>query len=311
MGGAKAVIRAGRRSARRSCGATAKRSGRWSSPCAFSPGPTSVRPKTTSRRCAGPARPAYCQQRIDGVPFEDVLTGFGVVVAAEVALGSLDGATVAIEGFGKVGGGVAREAVRRGAKVVAVSTLEGCAVEPKGFDVSELWAKRTEHGDRVVRHVGGEVRAPSALFDIAADVVVPGARTGVIDADSRAANRRSRRGPGGERPLRRRHAGDPPRPRHPRASRLRVQCRSGDRLHLEYGDVASGHARARGATDRRDPAPRDRASARAVRGRMRRRGGVLASLAAGCRHAAAPAVGLAIDPRAPAGATLTARRDAR
>jgi glutamate dehydrogenase/leucine dehydrogenase len=130
-----------------------------------------------------PGETGVLSQRIDGVPFEDVLTGFGVVVAAEVALGSLEGATVAIEGFGKVGGGVAREAVRRGAKVVAVSTLEGCVVDPRGFDVSELWAKRATHGDGLVRHVGGELRAPSALFDVATDVVVPGARTGVIDAD--------------------------------------------------------------------------------------------------------------------------------
>jgi glutamate dehydrogenase/leucine dehydrogenase len=56
-------------------------------------------------------------------------------------------------------------------------------VEPRGFDVSELWAKRATHGDRLVRHLGGEVRAPSALFDVAADVVVPGARTGAIDPE--------------------------------------------------------------------------------------------------------------------------------
>jgi glutamate dehydrogenase (NAD(P)+) len=130
-----------------------------------------------------PGETGVLSQRIDGVPFEDVLTGFGVVAAAEVAIGSLQGATVAIEGFGKVGGGVAREAVRRGATVVAVSTLGGCVVNKSGLDVAEMWAKRAEHGDDVVQHVGGEVRAPTALFEIAADVVVPGARTGVIDAD--------------------------------------------------------------------------------------------------------------------------------
>ena len=130
-----------------------------------------------------PGETGVMSQPIDGVPFEDVLTGFGVIVAAEVALGSLDGATVAIEGFGKVGGGVAREAVRRGAKVLAVSTLCGCVVDENGFDVSALWARRAEHGDDVVRHVGSEVRTPAALFDVAADVVVPGARIGAIDAD--------------------------------------------------------------------------------------------------------------------------------
>ncbi|MGH7805406.1 MAG: Glu/Leu/Phe/Val dehydrogenase dimerization domain-containing protein, partial [Candidatus Binatia bacterium] len=62
---------------------------------------------------------------MDGIPFEDIVTGFGVVAAAETALGSLAGTTFAIEGFGKVGGGVAREAVRRGARVTAISTIEG------------------------------------------------------------------------------------------------------------------------------------------------------------------------------------------
>ena len=118
---------------------------------------------------------------VDGVPFEDVLTGFGVAVAADIALDGLDGRTVAIEGFGKVGGGVAHEVCERGGRVVAVSTLAGCIHDAAGFDVEGLWAARAEHGDRFVEHLGLEVRRPGALFDVAADVVVPGARTGVID----------------------------------------------------------------------------------------------------------------------------------
>src|SRR5215831_10402617 len=51
---------------------------------------------------------------LGGVPFEDMLTGYGVAAAADAALGAewgwgWDGRSVAIEGFGKVGGGVARE----------------------------------------------------------------------------------------------------------------------------------------------------------------------------------------------------------
>jgi glutamate dehydrogenase/leucine dehydrogenase len=36
------------------------------------------------------------------------------------------------------------------------------------------------HGDRFVHHVGLTTEAPDALFDVEADVLVPGARTGVI-----------------------------------------------------------------------------------------------------------------------------------
>jgi len=120
---------------------------------------------------------------MDGVSFEDVLTGFGVIVAAEAALGSLEGRSVAIEGFGKVGGGVAREAARRGARVVAISTLAGSVAKPSGFDPEELWSSRAEHGDELVHHLGATLRPPSGLFEVEAAVLVPGARTGVIDLE--------------------------------------------------------------------------------------------------------------------------------
>jgi glutamate dehydrogenase (NAD(P)+) len=114
---------------------------------------------------------------------EDLITGFGVVVAAETALGSIDGITFAIEGFGKVGGGVAREIGRRGGKVVAISTLEGCVHDPTGLDVELLVSLRRAHGDAVVREIGGTyTAAPSSLFEVDAEVLVPGARTGVITA---------------------------------------------------------------------------------------------------------------------------------
>lgn len=115
---------------------------------------------------------------------EDLLTGFGIVVAAETAIGTVENRTFAIEGFGKVGGGVAREAVRRGARVVAISTLEGVVRNEKGLDVELLMALRKEHGDAVVRHAGGEFHNDrTMLFESKADVLVPGARTGVITKD--------------------------------------------------------------------------------------------------------------------------------
>jgi glutamate dehydrogenase (NAD(P)+) len=127
-----------------------------------------------------PGETGVMSEPLDGVPFEDVLTGFGVVVAAEAALGGLRGRSIAIEGFGKVGGGVAREAVRRGAKIVAVSTLAGSVASEEGFDVDALWRMRAEHGDDLVRGLGVAIRPPEALFEVKADVIVPGARIGVI-----------------------------------------------------------------------------------------------------------------------------------
>jgi glutamate dehydrogenase (NAD(P)+) len=130
-----------------------------------------------------PGETGVMTEPLDGIPFEDVLTGFGVVVAAEAALGGLKGRSIAIEGFGKVGGGVAREAVRRGAKVVAVSTLAGSVTSKDGFDVEALWRVRAERGDELVRALGSSVRSPADLFDVTADVIVPGARIGTIDPE--------------------------------------------------------------------------------------------------------------------------------
>ena len=131
-----------------------------------------------------PSRPrGPMSAHVDGVAMEDLVTGFGVATAAEAALSGLEGKTVAIEGFGKVGGGVGREAVRRGGTVVAVSTLRGCVADPGGLDVELLWKVRAEHGDDFVSHLDLPTLPASQLFGVDADVLVPGARTGVIDAD--------------------------------------------------------------------------------------------------------------------------------
>jgi glutamate dehydrogenase (NAD(P)+) len=132
------------------------------------------------------AAPAAFSAVVGGVPFEDLLTGYGVAVAAETALragpgGGWAGRSVAIEGFGKVGGGVAREVTSRGGRVVAVSTVAGCVMDPSGLDVGRLLALRRVHGDACVLRYGPSAWPPGRLFTaVDADVVVPGARPGVI-----------------------------------------------------------------------------------------------------------------------------------
>jgi glutamate dehydrogenase (NAD(P)+) len=119
----------------------------------------------------------------EGLSADAWLTGLGVVVAAETALGSLRGRTVAIEGFGKVGSAAAREFDVRGARVVAVSTAQGCIHDPAGLDVSRLWVLRQAHGDGLVDQAGLPVQEPEALFGCPAEVLVPGARVGVLDVE--------------------------------------------------------------------------------------------------------------------------------
>jgi len=132
------------------------------------------------------AAPAAIGAVVGGVPFEDVLTGYGVAAAAAAALQAGSGwgwdeRSVAIEGFGKVGGGVAREVTRRGGRVVAVSTVAGCVADPAGLDVELLLALRRVHGDACVVRYGRPTGPPGQLFTaVNADVVVPGTRPGAI-----------------------------------------------------------------------------------------------------------------------------------
>ncbi len=126
-------------------------------------------------------------KHFEGLPLEDQLTGFGVVESALVAAKAFQlpvhEATVAIEGFGKVGGGAARFFVRTGARVVAVSTLAGTRYDLKGLDVERLLELRQEYGDEAVRHYrGGRLLSRRALFTLPVDILIPGARPDVIHA---------------------------------------------------------------------------------------------------------------------------------
>jgi len=122
---------------------------------------------------------------VDGLSLEEQLTGFGVVESLRVATDfwgvALRGATVAIEGFGKVGGGAARFCARAGARVVAVSTLAGARYDPNGLDVEQLLTLRKSYGDEsVCQYAGGRMLSSARLLTLPADVLIPGTRPDVI-----------------------------------------------------------------------------------------------------------------------------------
>jgi glutamate dehydrogenase (NAD(P)+) len=123
----------------------------------------------------------------EGMDLDDLATGAGVRGAAEAALAHvgkvIDGATVVIEGFGKVGAGTARACARAGAKIVAVSTIHGALVDPAGLDFERLIELRAEHGDRLVDHGPVPARPREEIFELPCDVLVPGARPDSITLD--------------------------------------------------------------------------------------------------------------------------------
>ncbi len=128
-------------------------------------------------------------ESFEGMPLEAQLTGAGVVAATKAACEALSrplrGATVAIEGFGKVGAGAAKFFAREGAIVVAISTVDGGLWDPEGLDTGELLALRAEHGDGALAHATrGKRIAREDLITLRADVLVPGARPDVIHIEN-------------------------------------------------------------------------------------------------------------------------------
>src|SRR3954464_12953845 len=81
--------------------------------------------------------PPLWAQSYEGVDMDDLATGHGVKAAAAAALAhrgrALDGAAIAIEGFGKVGAGMALASARAGARIVGVSTVDGLLADPGGL----------------------------------------------------------------------------------------------------------------------------------------------------------------------------------
>jgi glutamate dehydrogenase (NAD(P)+) len=116
----------------------------------------------------------------EGLGMDDLATGHGVKAAAEAGLArfgrTLDGAAVAIEGFGKVGAGTASACARAGARIVGVSTVHGLVADSAGLDVEELLTLRERHGDRFVEYASSPPLKREALFQLECDVLVPGAR---------------------------------------------------------------------------------------------------------------------------------------
>jgi glutamate dehydrogenase (NAD(P)+) len=127
-------------------------------------------------------------KRVHGLTMEELVTGYGVIKSAgragEMRGRSLEGASIALEGLGKVGAGCLHQAREEGARVVGVSTLAGTRFDPNGLDMQILLALREESGDEsVVRYGDGQFMPREALYSLPADILIPGARTHCVTAD--------------------------------------------------------------------------------------------------------------------------------
>jgi glutamate dehydrogenase (NAD(P)+) len=112
-------------------------------------------------------------------------TGRGVLFIAEEACAdhgiALAGSTVAIQGFGNVGGVAARFLSNAGAKVVAVSDEHTGVYNPSGLDIEALFAGRGPRG-----RLGGLEEIPherisnAELLELPVDLLIPAAVEGQI-----------------------------------------------------------------------------------------------------------------------------------
>ena len=87
---------------------------------------------------------------IGGSYGREAATGLGVVYVTEKALKakgeSMNGATIAIQGFGKVGSHAAIEADKLGAKIIAVSDVGGAIMNGEGLDIPKLVEYYNQNG---------------------------------------------------------------------------------------------------------------------------------------------------------------------
>lgn len=89
----------------------------------------------------------------------------------------LSACRVAIEGFGKVGNSLAIRLADAGARVVAISTLQGALYNPNGLDVAQLTELAAQFGRRMVEHYPDAERLDrAALLELPVDVLSPCAR---------------------------------------------------------------------------------------------------------------------------------------
>ncbi|MDP9233435.1 MAG: glutamate dehydrogenase, partial [Actinomycetota bacterium] len=96
------------------------------------------------------------------------------------ALGlSIDEITVAIQGYGKVGGFAAQLLHDAGCRVVAVSDVEGGLYRDRGLDPEAINRHKRE-ARTVVGYRGAEAITNEELLEMKVDVLVPAALEGVI-----------------------------------------------------------------------------------------------------------------------------------
>jgi len=117
-------------------------------------------------------------------------TGLGVATvareAAKKVFGSIEGRTVAVQGFGNVGFYTAKFLNEMGAKVIAISDVKGGIYSSKGFDADEIKAVLDKKKSMfVVDYPNYEKKISNQeLLELNVDILVPAAIENVITEEN-------------------------------------------------------------------------------------------------------------------------------
>lgn len=122
---------------------------------------------------------------LGGIPLDELgITGFGLATAIEAAQDfhdlRVEGARVAVQGFGSVGKHAARFLADKGAILVGASDSRATVTNPDGLDVAALIAHKADRGT-VGDFAGGKESGLDAILDVPCDIWIPAARPDVLD----------------------------------------------------------------------------------------------------------------------------------
>ena len=118
-----------------------------------------------------------------GAPGREEATGRGVAMVAAETLRQhnveVQGATVAIQGFGNVGRYTALVCQELGMKVIAISDVTGGIKDDNGLDIKEFFGKKSLADVEVNERIGA-----AEVLEVKCDVLIPAALGGVINSEN-------------------------------------------------------------------------------------------------------------------------------
>jgi glutamate dehydrogenase (NAD(P)+) len=125
---------------------------------------------------------------IGGIPLDELgATAYGLACVADIAIDfcdfDLDGARLAVQGFGSVGMHAARFLSERGVKLVAAADIRGTIFNQQGLDVDALMAHKMA-GQSVSSFSGGDTLDNDDIIGVDCDIWVPAARPDIINMEN-------------------------------------------------------------------------------------------------------------------------------